>query len=262
MPFCSNCGKPADPGPLCDDCAKAAAPAPSAPEAPASPAAAAPTAAEAPAAAPAAPRTSFAKDFLSDPAAALRDVWVDRKLRYAWLALLWIVLAMFLSSFLADLTAMFRDNQGIQAILPALARGALAPVPTLLAFFVAVPVFAAVARKGPSGRPSSSGRALAAYGAASIPYAVALTVYIPVAVALQLLNPIGTAAMVLNYYGYVVAEPLRYAAVLLALFACRAVSESPRDGRTAGAGVLVLILQAVVQAVAGWFAGLLALPLG
>lgn len=258
MAFCTNCGKPADPGPLCDDCAKAAnaAPVP------------APAATSAPTTAPAAEAggkpakekgPAFVGPFLRNPVLALRDVWIGRRLRYAWLSILWIVVALFLTSFLVDIVTLagaIGAGMTVEQILHALARGALAPVSTLLAVFLTVPVFAMAARKGPAGRASSYGRALAAYGAALVPYAVVLTIGIGVDVAQVFVQGDGLAGTLLSFYPTVFVEPARYGALVLALLACRAVSETTDDRRIARGGILALVVQAVVLAAAGYAVGL------
>jgi hypothetical protein len=266
MPFCVNCGKKTDPGPLCEDCAKAAAPTPApAPlgSAPAGPATvdASPAASGSQVAAPSA-RTPFGRRFFSDPAGALREVWVNRNLRPSWLAILWITIAMFLSSFLVDVVRMYLANEGFAQVLIALGRAALAPVPVLCALFLTVLVFASLGRKAPSGQKTTYGKALAGFGAASIPYAIALTVYIPVAIALQFVTPYGIAFEILSYYPLVIVEPLHIGAIALALFACRAVTETTDDSRLAVGGIVALVLQALVLAAVGFLTGLLIPPIG
>jgi len=248
MAFCENCGKPTDPGPLCEDCAREkVSPTP------------VPAPSNSPAPAPSA-RPTFGRRFLSDPAGALREVWVDRNLRPAWLAILWITLALFLAHLAEDLIFIFRVNLSVQetplALLKAFGRAALAPLPTLAALFLSVLVLLVLARKSPSGQKTTFGKALAGFGAASLPYAIALTVYLPIAIALQFVTPGGAAFEILNAYPYVVSQPAQIGAILLSLFACRAVTETTDDSRLAIGGILILVLQALVFAVLGYLVGL------
>ena len=251
MPFCENCGKATEPGPLCDDCAQDKARSSDFPAtpAPSGSAAAAPTA-----------RPTFGRRFLSDPAGALREVWVDRNLRPAWLAILWITLALFLAQLISDLILVYQLNLPTQdlplALIKVLGRSALAPVTTRVALFLSALVLAVLARKSPSGQKTTYGKALAGFGAASIPFAVALTVYIPVSIALQFVLPGTVAYEILGAYPYVVSEPARIGAILLSLFACRAVTETIDDSRLAVGGVLLLVLQALVFAALGYLVGL------
>ncbi len=263
MPFCSRCGKKFDPDQECPDCG---------PEGDGvtlsdtvddaieeSPlAASTPTRASSErstvAAAVAAP--SFGKVFLTRPVDALHDAWIGKELRLAALSIVWIALVMFLTSLLGDIVQMFMYDTGIRVLLPSLGSAFLAPVPTVASLLVVSVVFAILGRKAPSGQKSSYGRALTVFSAASIPYAVALTLYVPISIA-QLFIQYSVVGEVFGYYSFVVLDPARIAAVILAVFAVRAVTGSSDDRRFASAGIAAVVLQSLTLAVVGYFVGML-----
>ena len=269
MPFCSRCGKKYDADQECADCGPdgdgvtlsdeiddsvedAASAASTASAASASPGS--PTARSTIAAAVAAP--SFAKVFLTRPIDALRDAWVGKELRLAALSIVWIALVQFLTSLIGDIIQMFMGDTGIRELLPSFGRAFLAPVPTVASLLVVAVVFAFLGRKAPSGQKSSYGRALTVFGAASIPYAVALSVYLPISIVLNFV-PYTLASEILGYYPYVVLDPARIAAVFLSVFAVRAVTGGTDDRRFASAGIAAVVLQALTLTVVGYFVGML-----
>jgi hypothetical protein len=263
MPFCSRCGKKYDPDQECPECGSegdgvtlsdtvddSVEDSPLAASSPPT----APTPRSTVAAAVDAP--SFGKVFLTRPVDALRDAWIGKELRLAALSIVWIALVLFLTSLITDVVQMFMYDTGIRGLLASFGRAFLAPVPTVTSLLVVSVVFAFLGRKAPSGEKSSYGRALTVFSAASIPYAVALTLYVPISIA-QLFVQYSLVGEIFGYYSFVVLDPARIAAVILAVFAVRAATGSSDDRRFATAGIAAVVLQALTLAVVGFFVGML-----
>lgn len=266
MPFCAKCGKKYDPDQECPDCGPEEDGVTLSDEiddsieaAPRAASAASATPGSTPArstvaAAVAAP--SFGKVFLTRPIDALREAWIGRELRLAALSIVWIALVQFLISILNDVIQMFQMETGIQEIVPKFGRAFLAPVPTVASLLVVALVFAFLGRKAPSGQKSSYGRALTVLGAASIPYAIALTLYLPISIVLNFI-PYTLAGEILGYYPMIVLDPVRIAALFLSVFAVRAVTGGTDDRRFASAGIAAVVMQALTLAIVGYFVGML-----
>jgi hypothetical protein len=93
-------------------------------------------------------------------------------------------------------------------------------------------------------------------GAASIPYAIALTLYLPISIVLNFI-PYTLAGEILGYYPMIVLDPVRIAALFLSVFAVRAVTGGTDDRRFASAGIAAVVLQALTLAIVGYFVGML-----
>lgn len=250
MAFCAKCGKEIEEGRPCPECDV-----PTIPVSETAPVQAAPETAPAQAAPAAVP---FTRRFKEDPVGTIRDAWVNRRVKTAWLAIVWIAAAMFLETLVTQTISMIKYAE---PFFPTVFRTMLLaltdPLPTVAALLVGAMAIQYLAAKEPDGKSVKFANAFAALGTASLPYAAALTLAIPVYAAMYILNN-NIFAEVLSYYTPVVLYPLRIAALFLTLAVYRGATGNTNTNRLVLGGVGVL----AVQALGGMVVGLILYLLG
>ena len=250
MAFCAKCGKEIEDGKPCPDCDAPGIPTPEA-----IPAQTAPENVPAQAKPVAVP---FARRFKADPVGTIRDAWVNRRVKTAWLAIVWIAAAMFLETLVTQTISMIKYAEPFfPTVFKTVLRSLTDPLPTVASLLVGAMAIQYFAAKEPDGKSVKFANVLAALGTASLPYAAALTLAIPVYAAMYILNA-NIVAEVLSYYTPVVLYPLRIAALFLTLAVYRGATGNTDTNRLVRSGVAVL----AVQALGGMVVGLILYILG
>jgi hypothetical protein len=235
MAFCATCGKEIEDGKPCPDCDAPGTPVPET-----VPPQAAPTAA-----------TPFTKRFMGDPIGTVRDVWQNNRIKYAWVAIGWIFLAMLLETFITQTISMIKYSQPFfPTVFKTVLRALTDPLPTLAGLVVGALAIKYLAAKEPDGKSVTFTKVLAALGAASLPYAAALTLAIPVYAVVYIFDA-NLFGEILSYYNPVVLYPLRIAALFLTLAVYREMSGNTDNNRLVRTGVVVLVAQALAGMVIG-----------
>jgi len=233
MVHCPDCGKEIEEGKPCPDCKKSKA-----------------GNRDAISTAGSYTKGSFSKNFLKDPIGSVRDAWENHRIRFAWLAMAWIYGAIALTRLIEQIISMIKfARPAIPALVSIVLHTIFDPLTTIAAFVVGAYAIVVIARRDKVAVPVTLKDALSGYGAAAIPYAIALTVAIPIYAAIDAFG--GTVSQFFWLYPNAVIDPLWLGVSLLIFIVYREIS-GKTEPRHLLFGVLTLL---AVQALASWFVG-------
>jgi hypothetical protein len=234
MANCPDCGREIEEGKPCPHCSKAME---------IDPVASTPTSQK--------PLGEYTKRFMKDPVGTVQEAWTNHRIRFAWLAMIWMYVVIALTTAIEQLISMVRYSQPFfPTILTIVARAVTDPLSTIVAFLVGAYAVVWMANKEKSDVPVVYKDVLAGFGVAALPYVAALTVAIPFYAGGYAFS--GILSDILWVVPATVISPLWMGITLLVVVAYREI-RGKTGSRSLVFGTVALL---VVQALASWFVDL------